>query len=74
MMTIRDLTLAEIAPLAARKDVRKIAVENFLMTCGGQTPMDAAGNLAMDAKSYKWNAATVKAIRDGLMIAKRPAK
>lgn len=46
--------------------VRQIAVENFLGSLGGMTRDDANANLEMDARMYKWNAATVKAIRTGI--------
>lgn len=71
----RKLTSEEIAKLASRKGVRAVAVENFLAS----TPIDgphfpygyqgnAEMNLKSDAASYKWNAPTVKAIRDGLRM------
>ena len=55
-----------ISKLAARKGVKAIAVENFLSTLQGMTSHDANANLAADARSYKWNAATVNAIRKGI--------
>ena len=51
----------EINKLASRKNVRKIAVENFLMPLGN-SPMIARYNLQCDARSYKWNSPTVQAI------------
>lgn len=62
------LPMDEIAKLAGRKGVRKIAVENFLMTAGqeGMLLGDEVTNLYEDARLYKWNAATVKAILEGL--------
>jgi hypothetical protein len=66
------LTSAQIEKLASRKGVRRIAVENFLMSCPLETGLDmtyAYGNLEMDAASYKWNAATVKAISQGIALA-----
>lgn len=47
--------------------VKTIAVENFLGSLGGMTRDDANANLEMDARMYKWNAATVKAIRTGIV-------
>lgn len=55
--------------LVSRINVRSVAVENFLMSNPVNTSedyLDACTGLKMDARLYKWNAATVKAIRDGL--------
>ena len=58
---------ATIQRLTARKGVRAIAVENFL---GSLDPADSKSamfaNLRDDARAYKWNAATVAAISDGI--------
>jgi hypothetical protein len=70
-MKMRYLTGAEIDTLAARKGVKGHVVANYLASMGDD-PMAADINLTQDAKSYKWNAATVKAIRDGILLAKRP--
>lgn len=59
------LTNADIARLAARKNVNSIAVQNFLGSCGTDKS-EAWANLRQDARAYKWNAATVKAISDGI--------
>ena len=72
-MKMRYLTGAEIEKLASRKGVKKLSVENYLASMGDDA-MAASINLTQDAKSYKWNAATVKAIRDGILLAKRPAQ
>ncbi|MFA6016450.1 MAG: hypothetical protein WC742_15435 [Gallionellaceae bacterium] len=67
---MRNLTAVEIAKLASQTDVKKIAVENFLSTL--YAPAGKSGNLAnlySDAASYKWNAATVGAIRSGIELA-----
>jgi hypothetical protein len=71
-MKMRILTGVEIEKLASRKGVQRMSVENFLATMGDDA-MGASMNVAQDARSYKWNAATVKAIRDGILLAKRPA-
>jgi len=57
--------MEEINRLASLKGVRKIAVENFLLsTVDANERKDyALGNLALDAESYKWNTPTVEAIR-----------
>ena len=61
------LTPERIEKLANRKNVKKIAVENFLSSLGGSNLFDALSNLKMDSKMYKWNAATVNAIQTGIM-------
>jgi hypothetical protein len=63
------LTGEMIEKLAARKGVRKIAVENFLGTLGAEGEFGKYGamrNLYSDAKSYKWNCATINAITSGI--------
>lgn len=60
------ITANEIEQLATRKDVRRIAVANFLSTLKGLSQVEALANLQMDARLYKWNSATVSAIRDGI--------
>ncbi len=60
------LTAEIIQKLPTRKDVKTIAVQNFLGSLDGMSKSDAFMNLQMDAKSYRWNAATQKAIRDGI--------
>jgi hypothetical protein len=77
----RALTGEEIDRFAGRPHVKRIAVENFLMSVqhdgsGGYDPRrNAEANLKMDAVAYKWNSATVVAILDGLaMIFSAPGK
>ena len=69
---MRQLLKSEIEKLASRKGVKRIAVENFLMTMhhGGIIEPLVRCNLDMDARAYRWNAATVKAISDGLKLAR----
>ena len=62
------LTKEQIDKLASGKGVRRIAVENFLGSLGGSDRMGASMNLHADAKCYKWNAATVNAIRKGINL------
>ena len=69
---MRHLTPNEIERLAARKAVRRIAVVNFLATMGDDSHA-AWENLRADTACYRWNAATVKAISDGIARASRPA-
>jgi len=67
---MRELTMVEIDKLASRAKVKKIAVENFLITLTSNPDTSCAlANLNMDARLYKWNAATQKAIRDGIKLA-----
>ncbi len=68
---MRKLTVEEIKGLANRSNVRKIAVENFLITLTNNSfPEVAIINLMQDAKIYKWNNSTIQAIMDGIMLAK----
>lgn len=60
------LSKAQIDKLASKSGVRRIGVENFLGTLGSMTRYEATQNLYADAASYKWNAATVAAIRKGI--------
>ena len=67
---MRKLTAEEIEKLAMRKGVKKIAVENFLVTMtNNANERDAWMNLEMDARLYKWNVKTVRAIGDGIQLA-----
>ena len=62
---MRRLTIIEVNKLASRHMVKKIAVENFLSTMG--TNYDhAICNLAADARSYRWNKQTIRAIEAGI--------
>ena len=70
---MRQLTIPEINKLASRKNVKKIAVENFLMTMGDNAP-EAIFNAVYDAESYNWNNATVQAIKAGISLANKPLK
>ena len=70
---MRELTIPEINKLASRKNVRKIAVENFLMSMG-DNEFEAILNLGYDRDLYKWNNETVKAIKDGIVLAQKPLK
>ena len=67
---MRELTGKEIEKLAMRKGVKRIAVENFLMTVmNNANERNAWLNLEMDSNMYKWNAKTVKAISSGIQLA-----
>jgi hypothetical protein len=64
---MRQLTSEEIAKYASRKGVRKIAVENFLMSLGNAGSLgNELANLYMDTQLYKWKSATVRAIEAGI--------
>lgn len=65
---MRKLTAKEIEDLANIPKVKKVAVENFLMSMGEDFDT-AIGNLDIDAKSYKWNIDTVQAILTGIWTA-----
>lgn len=61
------LTPERIETLAKEKGVKTIAVKNFLYSVGANpNKMCALLNLEADASSYRWNAATVNAIRQGI--------
>ena len=66
---MRQLIIPEINKLASHKNVRKIAVENFLMSMG-DNPLAASINMGYDADLYKWNNATIQAIKAGIALAK----
>jgi hypothetical protein len=62
------ITLVQIEELASRPGVVRIAVENFLTTLEGMSSREAYHNMRLDARSYKWNRETVKALEQGLEI------
>ena len=65
----RPIKHEEVEILCADREVRRIAVSNFLMSCpieGARAESNAHANLAMDAGLYHWNSKTVSAIRKGL--------
>jgi hypothetical protein len=65
---MRKLSNFEIEQFASRKGVRRIAVENFLSSMGDNA-MYAGMNLSQDSRLYKWNTATIRAIREGINLA-----
>jgi hypothetical protein len=66
----RELTAAEIEGLASRDRVKRLAVENFLMTVTvNPTRGDAVGNAVADAEAYGWNRSTLQAILTGIDLA-----
>lgn len=62
--------MERIEALASQPGVKRLAVENFLCTIDGLTRDEALANLEQDTKAYKWNAATGRAIRLGILEAK----
>jgi hypothetical protein len=57
-----------IRELASLPNVNEEAVFNFLGTLPDDTTIaDDLMNLDMDARLYRWNDETVKAIRDGIL-------
>lgn len=67
---MRKLTPQEIEQFASRPGVKRIAVENFLMSVGGDEWFDRM-NLKSDTKLYNWNKATFDAISDGIELASK---
>ena len=65
-----NLSMERIEALASQPGVKRLAVENFLCTIDGLTRDEALANLEQDTKAYKWNAATGRAIRLGILEAK----
>ena len=65
---MRKLTIKEIEKFADNPKVRKIAVENFLMSMGNDRNI-ALNNLALDAGLYRWNKYTVTTILNGIDLA-----
>jgi len=69
---MRRLIDTEIAKLANRKNVKSVAVENFLMSMPDTiTIYEQKANAHMDASLYNWNAVTLKAILNGIDLAYR---
>jgi len=66
---MRKLTKEEIQKFVSMPNVKKIAVENFLMTLNlNGSFMDACMNLSQDAHLYKWNKETINAIGKGIKL------
>lgn len=69
-MKLRRLTEDEVNRFASRKGVKKIAVENFLISVtANEIKYNAVQNAYYDQRLYKWNSATLKAILDGIDLA-----
>ena len=67
---LRRLGSDEIESLAGRNDVRRIAVENFLMTVSNNDSLwIAEQNMMVDSRLYKWDLKTIKAISEGIRLA-----
>ena len=67
---MQPLTNEQIEKLASKSGVKRVAVENFLGTLDERAGRNGSmWNLRNDSLSYKWNAATVEAILDGIKLA-----
>lgn len=66
MTLLPSLTESEIEVFASRTNVKRVGVENFLGTVAGLSRKDALANLHQDARCYRWNSATVAAIKAGI--------
>ena len=72
MIVMRQLTNAEIEKLATRKNVKAIAVYNFLGTLDESIGYTGNNyNCLSDTRAYKWNAPTRNAIQKGIKMAFR---
>ena len=65
---LKELSVKEIEEiLASHPKAKRLAVENFLMTVHyNDNTTTAFVNLEKDARLYKWNRETVKAIEEGI--------
>ena len=70
---MRNLTAQEIEALLQKyQGARRIAIENFLMTCANNMyAFEANNNLKRDTILYSWNKQTVLAIREGIQLAQK---
>jgi len=62
------LSIKQIRRFARGRDVKRIAVENFLMSMGTDEII-ARRNLALDVELYKWNSVTFNVILQGINLA-----
>jgi hypothetical protein len=67
---MRKLSNDEIERFASKAGVKRIAVENFLMSMG-ENENDTRASFINDAASYGWNTATREAIIAGINLACR---
>jgi hypothetical protein len=56
------------------RKINRVAVANFLASLTGLTLHEAFTNARMDARSYGWNDATLKAIIDGIARASKAGR
>lgn len=59
-----------ITELATMPGVNTRAAFNFLGTLTGLTQAQAMANLELDARAYRWNTETCRAIQQGIMEAR----
>jgi ABC-type lipoprotein release transport system permease subunit len=67
-MEIEDIKRIISQALEKYPKAKRIAVENFLATSVNYDYTTQLMNLQLDAKLYKWNSDTIKAIRLGLKL------
>lgn len=66
-MPTLHLDPARIEELASQPGVKQVAVENFLSSLDSHSDRhEAYENMRADARSYRWNEATVGAICKGI--------
>ncbi len=63
------LAFDKIETLASMSGVKRVAVENFLMSMDGLTRDEARANLEQDTVVFRWNTATGRAIQQGIEMA-----
>jgi len=64
------VNIGRVMALADQPNVDSDAVFNFLATLDGLTQAEALANLELDARSYRWNTQTCRAIQQGIMEAR----
>lgn len=62
---MQKLSRERINELAGKLGVRSVAVKNFLGSMGDDED-NARANLNQDARAYRWNLATIAAIKAGI--------
>ena len=67
------ITLEQIEGLASHPKVKRIAVENFLMSLSDNR-IDDLLNLGIDRNMYKWNFETINTILDAIILAYKEEK
>ena len=65
---MKKLTNEEINKFASRRGVSKEAVLKFFSNIS-DSPLEVGQQMLDDARLYRWNEATFRAIQDGVMFA-----